>query len=925
MALSETWLTPLVPSECLVLPNFNLVRNDRGLYSESGARFIQGGGVACYIHDSLKYRVLDLSCNSHINDPEFLILDIKTQSAASLLLAIVYRRPNGTLFSEFIRRLNVYSPAFKNIVIVGDLNCNLLDNTFESSFLQNFITDHSLYLVPTEPTHHTSNSQSQLDVIITDSKAKIVGCYQSQAPFIAGHDLLAITYNIQTIKTSPRLITFRNFANCDCASLANSVTSFLQEIDVGPTDLAPLGTMPIDTLISRFYTGITAALDLHAPITTKQVTRPMAPWLTSEIRTKLKERDMLYKNSKRSGNPNLMSQYRLHRKQLKSVIRNAKSEHLRLLLSEHLDSSKMWSVLRRFGLIETASHSSLQHFSPEELNTYYATITSVHPPCSNDQFKSILQIPPPLDIPKFSFSIITHDQVHRMLLSSLPKSRGFSPDGLQLLYLKEVLPIIVPPLTYIYNLSIASGIYPSLWKTSYIIPINKISNPSSPADTRPIANLSHLAKSFDALITRQITSFLETNKLLNFQQSGFRQFHSTQTALLRILDDIRQGIDQGLVTILVLFDFSKAFDTLNHTQLLLCLRSMGFDDLSLQWMFSYLSGRSQTIRNSDGDHIPTLPCTSGVPQGSSPGPILFIIFINSLFNRLRYCKNTCNIFADDTQMHLSTPLSLLNQTIAELNVDVNSLVTWARDSGLKLNAGKTKAIIVGSTQNISSIRKLHVPPIIVDGVPIPYSSTVKNLGIHIASDLSWNRQISQISTNIHHALYRLKFRGSSLPSPIKLLLVNSLLIPHFDYACLVFNDVPAYLDTKLQRLQNIALRFVYNLRRDASLTSFRQKAKWLTTRDRRMYFLGSLTYQILNTSSPSYLFDRFIEIDPLARRSHRHITSPYVLPLCRTDIYARSFWITAIQNWNSIPENVKLSPSFHSFKAALLKYLFTTT
>lgn len=306
----------------------------------------------------------------------------------------------------------------------------------------------------------------------------------------------------------------------------------------------------------------------------------------------------------------------------------------------------------------------------------------------------------------------------------------------------------------------------------------------------------------------------------------------------------------------------------------------------------------------------------------SPGPILFIIFINSLFSKLKYCKNTCNIFADDTQFHLSTPLSRINLTIAELNYDVNSLVTWARDSGLKLNAGKTKAIIIGSTQHLASLRNIHVPQIVVDGVPIQYSTTVKNLGVHIASNLSWNRQISQISTNIHHTLYRLKFRGSSLTSPIKLLLVNSLLIPHLDYACLVFNDASAYLDTKLQRLQNSAIRFIYNLKRDASLSPFRQKSNWLTTRDRRRYFLGSLTYQILSTSSPSYLHDRFVETDPLIRRSARQTPSPYYLPMCRTNIYARSFWITAIKNWNSIPEHIKVSPSLHSFKTALYTYIF---
>lgn len=882
---------------------------------------MQGGGVACYIHDSLTYRVLDASQNSQLNYPEFLILDIKFRSGASLLLAVVYRRPNGLLLSEFIVKLNLYSSAFKNVVIAGDLNCNLLTTNFESSFLRNFIADHSLYLIPYGPTHHTANSQTQIDVIIIDSETKISNYYQSQTPFIAGHDLIAVSYAISSFRFSQKTVTSRNFKNCDPTALAHSIESYLRGVPACHAGLESSTSVSVDELVSSLYSSLTTALDEHAPFTTRQVTKPMAPWLTAEIKIKIRIRDQLFKRAKRSNSQLILAQYKLLRNQTKRLIKDAKNRYLVDSLSEQHDPSRIWSTLRKLGLIDNTSNSSLQHFSPVELNQHYSTITSMHPPCSDDQFRMILQTPPPPGIPQFSFTHFSHEQVHQMLLSSLPKSRGVSPDGLQLSYLKDILPSVIPPLAFIYNNSISSGVYPSLWKTSNIIPLNKISNPVSPADTRPIANLCHLAKPFDALITRQITSFLDSNHLLNPQQSGFRRYHSTQTALLRIMDDVRQGIDMGYVTILVLFDFSKAFDTLNHSLILSSLRSFGFDELSLIWVRSYLSGRSQTIRDPNGNSVPTLPCTSGVPQGSSPGPILFIIFINSLFRRLKYCANTCDIFADDTQFHLSAPLSCIDQIVAELNYDIESLVLWARDTGLILNSAKTKAIILGSKSHMSTLQHLNVPPIVVDGVPIPYVNSVKNLGVHISSDLSWNRHISQISSNVHHALYRLKFRGSSLPSSVKLLLVNSLVIPYFDYACLVFNDASEYLDTKLQRLQNVALRFVFGLRRDSSLSVFRQEAGWLTTRVRRRYFLGSLTYQILNTSSPLYLHERFVEIDPTMRRSARSLSSSFILPVCRTDTYARSFWITAIQNWNTIPAHIQRSPSLNSFKCALFSYL----
>lgn len=921
MALSETWLTSLVPSECVTLPNFNLVRNDRGVYADDGIRLVQGGGVGCYIHNSLKFKILEISKNVDINSPEYMILEIKSSSSPALLLAILYRRPNGMLFSEFILKLNLYTSAYKNIVITGDLNCNLLQSSFESSFLRNFITDHSFFLVPHGPTHHTLNSHTQIDVFITDSNKNIIDYYQSQAPFIAGHNLIVIRYNLDFFRPVARTITYRNFRKCDNNALSSSITSAFRANDLGSVETETTLEAQVDTFVSTFNSCIITALDTHAPLTTARVVKPMAPWLTNELKSKIRSRDSLYNRARRMRSHELMSQYRLLRKQIKTDIKDAKNAYLLSSLTDQTDQTKIWSTLKKVGLIDSSSKSSLQHFSPIELNTHYANITSLHPPCTYDQLHEIIQRPVPPGIPTFSFSPLNHHQVHQMLLSSLSKSRGISPDGIQLSYLRDVLSSIVPPLTYLYNLSLSTGVYPSLWKTSYIIPLNKIAVPASPSDTRPIANLSHLAKAFDAIITRQITSYLESNRLLNYQQSGFRCNHSTQTALLRILDDVRQGIDQGHVTILVLFDFSKAFDSLNHSLILSSLRSLGFDELSLRWTFSYLSGRSQTIRDPEGTHVPHLPCTSGVPQGSSPGPILFIIFINGLFARLKHCKNNCNIFADDTQFHLSTPLSRLNEAIAELNGDISELVSWARDFGLVLNPIKTQAIILGSSQYLSLLQRLDIPPIVVDGVIIPYSSTVKNLGIYISSDLSWNRQVSQISSNAHHALYRLKYRASSLPSPIKLLLVNALILPYFDYACLVFNDASDYLNTKLQRLQNVALRFVFNLRRDTCLSPFRRKAKWLTTRARRTYFLGSLTYQIINTGSPYYLHERFREVDHTVRRSARQVSNSYHLPVCRTNIYAHSFWIMAIKNWGSIPNHIRQSPSLQSFKTSLFNHL----
>ena len=150
-------------------------------------------------------------------------------------------------------------------------------------------------------------------------------------------------------------------------------------------------------------------------------------------------------------------------------------------------------------------------------------------------------------------------------------------------------------MTEIYNTSLATGIYPDMWKKSIIIPLRKCTKIESPSDTRPIANLSHFAKIFDKLVTNQLMEYLEDTEILSPLQSGFRKHYSTQSALLKITDDIRNGIDKGMVTILLLFDLKKAFDTVKHSTLLRIMREKNCSDKFIKWFSSYLSGRSQTI------------------------------------------------------------------------------------------------------------------------------------------------------------------------------------------------------------------------------------------------------------------------------------------------------------------------------------------
>ena len=171
-------------------------------------------------------------------------------------------------------------------------------------------------------------------------------------------------------------------------------------------------------------------------------------------------------------------------------------------------------------------------------------------------------------------------------------------DGLSVPMLKLIAPHSLTHITNLLNTSIGNATFPSNWKRAIIRPLAKAKVMTQPSDTRPIAQLPELSKVLERLVHNQLQGYLETNHLLLPRQAGFRYGHSTQTALLGVFNDIRYAIDKRMLTFLILFDFSKAFDSIPHTTLLAKLRAINLSTHALRWFFTYLAvgSRPSSIR-----------------------------------------------------------------------------------------------------------------------------------------------------------------------------------------------------------------------------------------------------------------------------------------------------------------------------------------
>ncbi|XP_026326195.1 uncharacterized protein LOC113234888 [Hyposmocoma kahamanoa] len=395
--------------------------------------------------------------------------------------------------------------------------------------------------------------------------------------------------------------------------------------------------------------------------------------------------------------------------------------------------------------------------------------------------------------------------------------------------------------------------------------------------------------------------------------------HSTVSALTKVSDDIREGMSSQHLTVLVLLDFSNSFNTVDFDILLAMLKSILVSDSVVEWFHHYLVGRRQCVQ-VDNKHSTFCDVTAGVPQGGVLSPLLFSIFINSL-TPLLSCQY--HLYADDLQIYSRSPVHGLDSLIAELNDDLATIHNWSRTHGLTVNPNKSQAIVIGDSKQIAKINYTSVPSLVFDSFPLPFSSVVKNLGVLFDSTLSWAPHIAEVSRKVFAASDSLRRWKNLIPVKTKIELAQSLLLPIIDYADVCVIDLNEDLLGKLQRLQNLCIRFLYGLRKFDHVFEYRRRLQWHSIKQRREEHVLSFLYNVLyDPRSPPYLKERFRFLGEDHNRELRSKADNLLKPpFTRSGYYMNSFTIMAAQLWNELPSEIRHSKSLLIFKTALRNYL----
>ena len=347
-----------------------------------------------------------------------------------------------------------------------------------------------------------------------------------------------------------------------------------------------------------------------------------------------------------------------------------------------------------------------------------------------------------------------------------------------------------------------------------------------------------------------MVAHLNKHKLLSECQSGYKKTHSCSTAVLKITDDIRQAFDIDFLTILVLLDFSKAFDKVFHPLLLHKLKFyFGFSSSAIALLKSYLSMRSQRVCSKGATSSAKL-ISSGVPQGSILGPTLFSMFINDIVHCVK--NSSIHLYADDAQIYMSRPIGLSEDLISRINDDLSAIYCWSKNNLLDLNVGKTKAIAISRVPyDLATL-----PNIFLNDVPVRFEKVVTSLGFKINSMLTCSDHINFTVSKMYFVLRKLWQTARLVPQITKMKLVRSLALPALAYCEVVYGNMDSASRNKVQLCLNNLARFVFSKRKYDSIS---EESKQLFNCNLEGHLKKPnllFMHRLIHSQRPSYLFSK---------------------------------------------------------------------
>lgn len=900
ICLSETWLNSSHPSSHYQIPNYTLLRKDRGMSS-------RGGGLAIYIKNSIAFNF------AHISLPKTECLSVEINSKQSkICIILVYNPPSSnTLIADDLERLFESRKFHEPTIVLGDFNIDWLKKSPLKKNVETLMSLNGLRQLVNEPTRVTTTTKTLIDLVFSNSE-NFIDQLQILKTDISDHFAVRFNLKYETKQSFGYYKTQRDFKKFDEVEFFDHA----KYINFDHTENINCPHKAAEFLESK----IELLVDQFAPFKTRKVISSTPKFWKCAHTTKLSKLkknafDDFVKTNFDKSSPEWET-YRKLRNKVANEISLAKKKANSRILND--DTISHWDKIRIFRGENQASYNRItelefqgtllqnDHEIAHGLNSYFSTIGTN---LNNDAKAKAGTLPSSSNIesnilPQFKFALseVSNAEVSETLYSLKSRKCG-GVNQIPAFVYKILEPLILNPLTHVINTSIKNSQFPDIWKKALVIALHKGGKHDQPSNYRPISLLPILSKVFEKILNKQIRDYFENHLLIGDRQFGFRSGMSTDQLILQLVNKIRNlnKHEESKYVTLAALDIKKAFDCVNHELLIdKLIKKFNFQSTSSKLIADYLTNRSQCMRAnnqiSSKQMVPT-----GVPQGSVLGPLLFISFINDLMN-----IKDCYLFADDCLLLTSGATQYQAKLDMERKISLAS--DWYTKNQLILNATKTDVMTITNHKSDSP------PDLHLHNHVIKQSKKIKYLGVILDHRLNMNAHVKKIKQKLYPVINCFSRQRRFLNLGLAAKWYTGLIRPVIEYCAPVLYGSNNEVRENLLKIENRCLKII-NIHKSKDFTRRQLQIHNLVT---RLHYLYMLSY-FKTTNSLVPIIDKNLLPEKLNSITRLGTSSGFRLSKDRAKFSLCNFGAKA---FNDLPEHIRTCKNLKAFKSAVKPHFF---
>lgn len=883
------------------------------------------GGVALYCHESLS---CSLVLKQSMLNVDLLCVHI---TSLNIKIAVIYKQPpvpNSILLPILDSLLDKYENCF----VIGDLNIDLLSNNTDKHALLNTCQINGytcLNKLSTEMATRSAIRDGRCSNTIIDHA--ITDLLHFDYDFcvvdstLSDHKLILISFDMPSNRPPAQNNSIKyNINTVQYSKFRNTILSIplLRKNDLNTTDIDDCLS-----ILSSSLKNSTISKPMH-------VTNNNKPWITNDLLNLVDERNLYFKLHKKYPHNDFVS---MTYKKLKSTVdkkrKRLKNDYFSKLITKNSKNlRKLWVIFNQiiynksktFPTIDSITRNdgictTDQSEISNELCTHFTSVGAIlATKIQNEQPPQRMACT--LNRSTLHSMMVPNFEHHDILNALNSINSNSSTDDINTSLLRNNSDIFVPLLTNIVNDSFKNGYFPDALKLAKIVPLFKAGDRTIPQNYRPISILPIISKIFEKLLYSITDKFLKKNNTIDKLQFGFQKTSGCLSAASHLIDQLQTALDdpkQKLAAGLFI-DLQKAFDSIPHDNILNKLYKYGIRGIALDIFKSYLQNRRQYV-HLNGVNSEQLTITFGIPQGSVLGPLIFLLYINDIFD-IPF-RGKIQLFADDAAFVYTNCNEY--RLFDDMQHDLNLLSNWLYHNLLSLNVEKTNYIIFHSPHKTVNTANFSLS---VNNKTITEVTSTKYLGLHIHSSLKWNTHIDSIIKNISPLIGILRRLNHNTPNYLLRNIYYAHIHSRLTYLCQIWGPPsPAYKLSELQILQNKALR---------NLFAREYVSDGLSTADLFLKHNILNMNQILQSECASYfykLIHKLVKSNHIIKYNsefHSHDTrhnSNIRIPRLHTNYGLFNVFSYSSLLYNRTPANIKQQPSLFLFKKHLRQHLLSLT